>query len=204
LIVTGVPPGPEVGDILVIIGADVLVNVTPLLGTPLTTTTTGPVPAPGGTGTTILPAIQLVGVAGAPSKVIVLVPRVEPKFIPLTVTTVPTTPDDGERVVMSSVGRKVNVTPLLETPPTVTTTDPVDTSGGTGTTICVAFQVSGIAVTPLKVTMLVPCVEPNPVPVIVTNVPTGPDGGHILVMFSMFGVVLVPTTRMRSFPLSAM
>ena len=38
----------------------------------------------------------------------------------------------------------------------------------------VADQVVGVAVVPLKVTVLVPLVAPKLVPVIVTDVPTGP------------------------------
>jgi hypothetical protein len=52
----------------------VTVNMTPLLGTEFTVTTTFPVVAVIGTGTTMLLAPQLVGVAGTLLKVIVLVP----------------------------------------------------------------------------------------------------------------------------------
>jgi len=50
------------------------VNVGPLLADPLAVTTTGPVEAPLGTGTTILVSVQLPGVAVKPLKVTVLVP----------------------------------------------------------------------------------------------------------------------------------
>ena len=50
------------------------VNVTPLLAAPATVTTTDPVVAPAGTGTAILVALQLVGVAAVPLKVTVLLP----------------------------------------------------------------------------------------------------------------------------------
>ena len=50
------------------------VNATALLATPPTVTTTLPVVAPLGTGTMMLVALQLVGVAGALLNVIVLVP----------------------------------------------------------------------------------------------------------------------------------
>jgi hypothetical protein len=71
-IVTESPTAPEVGDRLLIFG--VTVKVTPLLAWPLTVTTTGPVVALAGTGTAILPALQLVGVAAVPLKVTVLDP----------------------------------------------------------------------------------------------------------------------------------
>src|ERR1700678_1343721 len=167
---------------LVIIGVVVFVNVTPLLGTFLTTTTTGPVPEPAGTGTTMLVPVERVGVAVIPSKVIVLDPCGEPNFVPVTVTTVPAGPVVGERVKMFGVARNVNVLLLLDTPSTVTITGPVVAAAGTGTTICVPYQVCGVAVAPLNVTVLVPCGEPKSVPEIVTNVPTGPDVGESVVM----------------------
>ena len=52
----------------------VTVKLTPLLACPSTVTTTGPVVLPAGTGTEILVALQLVGVAAVPLKVTVLVP----------------------------------------------------------------------------------------------------------------------------------
>jgi hypothetical protein len=50
----------------------------------------------------------------------------------------------------------VNATPLLATPPTVTTTFPVVAALGTGTTMLVALQPVGVAAVPLKVTVLDP------------------------------------------------
>ena len=41
----------------------------------------------------------------------------------------------------------------------------------------VALQLAGVAAVPLKVTVLVPWVAPKLVPVIVTDVPGGPDIG---------------------------
>src|SRR5205823_5973017 len=74
VIVTEVPRGPKVGLRLVILGGTITVNATGLLGTPPTVTTILPVVAPAGTGTTMLVAPQLVGVAAVPLKVTVLVP----------------------------------------------------------------------------------------------------------------------------------
>jgi hypothetical protein len=73
----------------------------------------------------------------------------------------------------------VKVTPLLGSPPTVTTTGPVVAPLGTGTTICVALQVVGVPGLPLKVTVLLPWVAPKWLPLIVTTVPTLPDVGEI-------------------------
>ena len=79
---------------------------------------------------------------------------------------------------------------MVETPLTVTTTLPVEALLGTGTTIEVALQLEGVAATPLKVTVLVPCVEPKFVPVIVTEVPTGPELGDSDVMLGGGGGVM--------------
>jgi hypothetical protein len=62
-------------------------------------------------------------------------------------------------------------------PPTVTTTLPVAAPAGTGTTMLVVDQVLGVAAVPLKVTVLVLLVAPKFVPVIVTELPTGPLAG---------------------------
>lgn len=95
VIVTEVPTGPEVGFRLAIFGAgaEVTVKVDPLLARPPTVTTTGPVVAPVGTGALMLVSLQLVGLAALPLNVIVLVPCVAPKWLPVIVTAVPTGPD---------------------------------------------------------------------------------------------------------------
>jgi len=72
--VAEVPTGPDVGERLPILGGMITVNSAPLLGRPATVTTTFPVVAPLGTGTTMLVAFQLVGVAATPLNVTVLVP----------------------------------------------------------------------------------------------------------------------------------
>jgi len=79
-------------------------------------------------------------------------------------------------------GTTVKLTPLLATPPTVTTTLPVVAPAGTGTLMLVALQLVGVALVPLKVTVLVPCVAPKYAPVMVTGVPAAPDVGLRLVM----------------------
>src|SRR5437879_9844352 len=76
----------------------------------------------------------------------------------------------------------VNSAPLLGTPPTVTITLPVVAPVGTETMMLVLLQLVGVAVVPLKRTVLVPCVAPKFAPVIVTAVPTGPEVGDRLVM----------------------
>lgn len=69
--ITEVPTEPDVGDRAVMLGTTL--KVRPLLAKPLTVTTTFPVVAPVGTGTTMLVLLQLVGVADVPLNVIVLV-----------------------------------------------------------------------------------------------------------------------------------
>jgi hypothetical protein len=174
LTVTAVPTAPDVGDKLVMLGAGT-VKLTPVLVSPLAVTTTLPVVAPLGTGTTMLVLLQLVGAAGTPLKATVLAPWLLPKFVPLTVTAVPQIPDAGERLAI--VGPTVKLTPLLAIPPTVATTFPVVAPLGTGTTILVALQLEGVAAVPLNLTALLPCVLPKLIPVSVTDVATAPEAG---------------------------
>src|SRR5258708_14170813 len=118
--------------------AKLTVNGTPLLAWPPTVTTTLPVVAPAGTGTTILVALQLVGVAAVPLNVTVLVPCVPPKFAPVIVTGVPIAPDVGFRLVMLGGGcATVKLKPLLWRSPPVTTTFPVVATRVTGPTMLV-------------------------------------------------------------------
>jgi hypothetical protein len=178
----------------------VTVKVTPLLAVPPTITATFPVVAPLGTGTTILVALQLVGVAAVPLNVTVLVLCVAPKFVPAIVTELPTSPDVGFRlVIVGAAVVTVKLTPLLATPPTVTTTLPVVAPLGTGTTMLVALQLVGVAAVPLNFTVLVPCVAPKLVPVIVTEVPTTPDVGFRLVIVGV-AVVIVKLTPLLAAP----
>src|SRR5580704_9592227 len=113
--VTEVATGPVVGFRLVMLGADVvIVNATPLLAIPPTVTTTFPVVAPEGTGTAMLVALQLEGVAAVPLNDTVLVPCEAPKFPPVIVTEVATGPVVGFRLVMLGADVViVNATPLL-------------------------------------------------------------------------------------------
>jgi hypothetical protein len=118
-----------------------------------------------------------------------LVPCVAPKFAPVIVTVVPISPDVGFKLAMLGAGVvTVKLTPLLATPPTVTTTFPVVVPAGTGATMLVALQLVGVAVVPLNFTVLVPWVAPKFAPAIVTGVPTTPDVGFKLVMFGGGGV----------------
>jgi hypothetical protein len=166
-----------------LIEPDVTVNVTPLLATPPTVTTTLPVVAPVGTGVEMLVALQVVGVADTPLNFMALVPWVAPKLVPAITTELPTGPDVGFKDVMVGAGTvTVNATPLLAMPPTVTTTLPVVAPPGTGAEMLVALHAVGVDATPLNFTVLVPCVAPKFVPVITTDVPTTPEVGLRLVI----------------------
>ena len=126
--------------------AVVTVNGAPLLATPFTVTTTFPVVAPLGTGTAMLLAVQLVGVAAVPLNRTLLVPCVDPKLLPAIVTVTPTDPVLGDTdAMLGAAGAAVvtvNTTPLLATPPTVTRTFPLVAPLGTGTTMLVVLQFS--------------------------------------------------------------
>jgi hypothetical protein len=100
----------------------------------------------------------------------------------MIVTEVPTIPAVGDRLAI--VGNTLKLAPLLDDPPTLTTTFPVVAPAGTGTMIDVSLQLEGVADTPLNSTALVPCVAPNPVPKIVTLLPIHPAAGDTDVTFS--------------------
>jgi hypothetical protein len=85
-------------------------------------------------------------------------------------------------VIAPDAGVTVKLTPLLATPLTVTTTEPVVAPPGTDTAMLVELQLVGVAAVPLNVTVLAPCVEPKFVPLIVKGVPTGPEAWDRLVM----------------------
>ena len=187
VIVTDPPTCPAVGERLLITGVFNTVKLVPLLTTPDTVTTTFPVVAPLGTGTTIETAFQLLGVVAVPLNVTVLVLCVDPKFVPAIVTELPTTPELGDKLVILGVSRTVNDMPALGTPLTVTTTLPVVAPFGTGTAMLAALQLLGVAVVPLNVTVLDPCVDPKLVPVIVTDVPTVPE---LVERFVMLGTTV--------------
>jgi hypothetical protein len=92
-----------------------------------------------------------------PLNLTVLVPWVEPKFVPVIVTDAPTAPEVGERLVILGAATTVNDTPLLALLPTVTTTLPVVAPVGTVATIDVALQLPMVvAAVPLNFTVLVP------------------------------------------------
>ena len=134
LIITYVPTAPEGGVRLVMLGTAVsesIVKFTPLLATPDTVTTTGPVVAPFGTVTVMLVAPQLVTGAVVPLNVTVPLPWLAPKFVPVIVTDVPTAPDVGDRLVMFGAVDEtavIVVEPQSDPVHAVTVTEPVPTA----------------------------------------------------------------------------
>lgn len=142
-----------------------------------------PVVAPVGTGTVTLVVLQLVGVAAIPLNATVLVPCDTPKLVPLIVTEVPTGPEVGFKLV--SAGATAKATALLVAPPAVTITLPAVAAAGTGVTMLVGLQLVGVAEVPPNVTALVPWDVPKLFPVMVTEVPTGPAVGLMLVILGV-------------------
>jgi hypothetical protein len=195
--VTEVPTGPDVGFRVVIVGI-LTVKLTPLLAVPPTVTVTVPVVAPPGTGTTMLVALQLVGPAVVPLKETELDPWLAPNPVPVIVTEVPTDPEVGFRLAICGVTEKL--TPLLATPPTVTTTLPVVAALGTGTTMLVVLQLVGVAEVPLNATVLDAWLAPKFVPVIVTEVATAPDVGLRLVMVGALALTVNVTPLLAAPP----
>ncbi len=114
--------------------------------------------APLGTAALILVALQLlIEVAVVPLNFTVLLPWVEPKPVPVIVTTVPMFPEVGDKLVIEGAATTVKLAPLLAVPPTVTTTLPVVAPVGTMAVMLVALQlVMEVAVVVLNFTVLEP------------------------------------------------
>lgn len=189
VIVMDAPTGPDAGLRLVIAG--VTWKTAALLPNPPTETCTpaGPADRFGTMTPPILLALQLVGATPTPPTVTWLVPWEAPKFEPDMVKDVPIGPEEGFKLVM--LGVTVKVPPFAAKPLTVTTRGPVVAPAGTGTTMLAALQLVGAAVTPLKVTALVPWEVPKFVPVIVTEAPAGPEVGLSPVMLGVWLLRLV-------------
>jgi len=124
-------------------------------------------------------SLQLVGVAiPVPGKLTAPNPWLAPKFEPVMVTAVPTTPAEGDRPVMT--GSIVNELPAVAVAPeTVTLTVPDVAPVGTGTAIDVALQLVGVASVPLNATVLEPWLNPKFAPLMVIEAPTPPEVGEI-------------------------
>lgn len=176
VIVTVAPIPPALGVKVVMPGPAVTLNAAPLLTSPdAVVTTTLPDVAPEGTGTVMLDDPQPEGVAGRPLNV--TEPWLGPKFVPEIVTFMPVGPELGERLDITGLATTVNETPLLDAPPTVTTTLPLVAPLGTAATIALSLHEMALAVVPLNLTVLVPCVLPKLTPLIAIESPTAPEDG---------------------------
>jgi hypothetical protein len=120
-------------------------------------------------------------------------PWLEPKFVPLIVTDVPTEPDVGVKAVIFGADCTLNGTPLLATPPAVTITFPPVAPAGTGTVIEASVQLKVGLPRPLKLT--VPGLDPKLFPEMVTVVPTVPKEGE---MFVITGTIVKFCPLLRS------
>src|ERR1700691_1200340 len=119
-------------------------------------------------------------------------------------TAVPTLAEFGlRRAMVGVVAPDVDVaivkpTPLLETPPAVTTTLPEVAPAGTVVMTLVALQPLTAAAVPVKVT--VPTTFPKLIPVIVAWVPAEPDVGLRLEMVGAGKVTLKATPALETPP----
>ena len=100
------------------------------------------------------------------------------KFVPVIVTAVPAVPIVGVNpVIVGAPVPAVTVNGVLlvaEPPGAVTVIGPVVAPAGTLATICVAVAEVTVPAVPLNVTVFWLAVVLNPVPLMVTEVPTGP------------------------------
>ena len=137
----------------------------------------GPVVAPVGTvAVTCVLEFTVNVVAATPPKSTFVV-WISP--VPVTVTTVPILPLDGEKLLMVGVTLKL-LELVAEPPAVVTVTFPVLAPLGTvAVTLLSEMTVTVVAFTPPKVTFVV-CVRP--VPLMVMTVPIGPLVGTMLLI----------------------
>src|SRR5688572_29332514 len=138
----------------------VTVKFAALLSTPSTRTITGPVVVEGTTAWIVV-LLHCVGVAPTPlnRRLIVAGSYASPKFDPVIVTGVPTVPLTGCRFkIVGTLTTKFIA--LLAAPLTFTTSGPAVVTG-TETWMEVSVQLVTGALTPLNVTVFVPCAAPK-------------------------------------------
>ena len=176
LITIAVPTGPIAGEKEVIVGAGTITAKFSLLTAVPATVVTEIVPlvAPAGTIAVIDDDEVALNVRAVVPLNVTLV--VVARFVPLTVTLVPTLPEVGEKDVMVGGGITVKGLTLRAVPPSVVTViGPVVVPGATVAVIDVLDPaVNEAAATPLNDTAEALL---RLVPVIATGVPTGPDAG---------------------------
>lgn len=158
-----------------------------------------PVDAPAGTVAVICKLLTTVNDALVPLNVTAVAPV---NACPLIVTELPITPLVGEKLETVGVTEKFDA--LVPVPPgVVTETDPVVAPAGTVAVIDVYgdTDAENVADTPLKV---IDVAAPKPEPLIVTDVPTGPDEvpklvilGTILKFDALFAVPPAVVTEIK-------
>jgi len=207
VIVTAVPVLPLVGENEEIVGAGtVTVKLALLVSVPPgVVTVILPVVAPVGTFVSIrVPwEFTVTGDALTPLNCTAVAPATKP--LPLIWTAVPTGPLFGENeeiVGGAAVGVTVKLVGLVAVPPVVLAViGPVVAPVGTSVTICVAVFDVIVAITPLNFTQVAPV---RLVPLIVTEVPTGPlDGENELMVGSPLASAGATATRPTMSPARA-
>ncbi len=163
----------------------------------VTATVIGPVVAPDGTSVTIVVAVLDVIVAVVPLNVTVLLDGAISKFVPVIVTVVPTGPLIGVKLVIVGGCVTVKSVALVAVlPDTLTVIGPVVAPVGTVVTILVVvFEVMEANV-PLKRTSFNEEMVLKFVPVIVTEVPSGPIAGVKVVMVGGGGAVMTKSVEL--------
>ena len=158
----------------------VTVNETPEVPVPQTVVTViNPLVAPAGTVQTIRVDLLLVTTAGIPSNSTALFAGTTLNPVPMIVTVVPIALLRGENEVMEG-GEGITVNEVSDTSAPlefVTEIGPVVAPAGTLVTIVVSVLLTTTAAVPLNVTALFAGVVSKEIPVIVTEVPTGPMMG---------------------------
>jgi hypothetical protein len=132
------------------------VNENGLLATLLTVTTAGLLPTSVDALSFIVVAFHVLTATALPFRATVLVPWVDPKFVPVMVNCVPTAAGLGEIAVIVGTATTVKLEPLLFTPLANTTTLPVVAPDGTVVAMLVALQLVIVAVVPLNLTVPLP------------------------------------------------
>jgi len=176
--------------------------------TPLVVTSTVPDVAPAGIVVVMVLSVEEVTTAGVPLKD---TPGELSKLVPEMVMVAPTAPFAGLRLEMVGEGSTVKFDPLLTvTEFTVTDIFPVPAPTGTEVVILVADDEETIAVTPLKLTVLLVGVMLKLFPSITMVAPTAPLVGLKPVIIGVGNTMkssvlttVTPFTVMEIFPVEA-
>jgi hypothetical protein len=202
VIVTVVPTCPEVGENEVIVGAATTVKLVELVAVPFRLVTEmGPEVAPGGTVAVI--CVDEFTVKDA-EVLLNLTPVTLVKFVPTITTEVPTgpLPGENEEIVGAPATVTVKFDELVAVPlGLVTVIGPVNAPEGTMAVIWVDESIVKVADVFLNLTSLTPV---KFVPVIVTDVATGPLAGENEAIVGAPGGVTAKLVELLAVPLKVM